>query len=180
MYSISRLKARPGQKLALQPKTPPPSKIHKMAHEQDMKAALAELEASSKPNYTEIAEKYKLGRHALSRRHQGKTTSRADYFSNHRQCLTNIQEEILIDQINRLTDRGMPPTSQMVKNFAEEIIGRAVGKNWAGDFCKRHQSVLKSLYLRNIDNQRVKGEYAPAYKLFFTLVILILALLLVL
>jgi hypothetical protein len=25
-----------------------------MAHEQDMKAALAELEASSKPNYTEI------------------------------------------------------------------------------------------------------------------------------
>jgi hypothetical protein len=46
-----------------------------MAHEQDMKAALAELEASSKPNYTEIAEKYKLKRHALSRRHQGKTTS---------------------------------------------------------------------------------------------------------
>jgi hypothetical protein len=46
-----------------------------MAHEQDMKAALAELEASSKPNYTEIAEKYKLGRHALSWRHQGKTTS---------------------------------------------------------------------------------------------------------
>ena len=82
-----------------------------MAHEQAMKAALAELEASSKPNYTEIAAKHKLGRHALSRRHQGKTTSRADYFSNHRQCLTNVQEEILIDQINHLTDRGMPPTS---------------------------------------------------------------------
>jgi hypothetical protein len=48
-----------------------------MAHEQAMKAALAELEASPKPNYTEIAEKYKLGRHAVSRRHQGKTTSRA-------------------------------------------------------------------------------------------------------
>ena len=65
----------------------------------------------------------------------------------------------------------------MVKNFAEEIIGRAIGKNWAGDFCKRHQSVLKSLYLRNIDNQRVKGEYAPTYKLFFTLVVLPLILL---
>jgi hypothetical protein len=177
-YSISRLKARPGQKLEFRPKTPPPLKTRKMTHEQDMKAALAELEASSKPNYTEIAEKYKLGRHALSLRHQGKTTSQADYFSNHRQCLTNIQEEILIDQINRLTDQGMPPTSQMVKNFAEEIIGRAVGKNWARDFCKRHQLVLKSLYLRNIDNQRVKGEYALAYKLFFTLVTLILVLLL--
>jgi hypothetical protein len=74
----------------------------------------------------------------------------------------------------------MPPTSQMVKNFAEEIIGCAVGKNWARDFFKRHQSVLKSLYLHNIDNQHIKGEYAPAYRLFFTLVILILALLLVL
>ena len=151
-----------------------------MDYEQAMKAALAELESSSKPNYTEVAAKYKLRRYALSRRHQGKTTSRADYFSNHRQCLTNVQEEILIDQINRLTNWGMPPTSQMVKNFAEEIIGRSVGKNWAADFCKRHQTVLKSLYLRNINNQRVKGEYAPAYKLFFTLVMLILVLPLIL
>jgi hypothetical protein len=147
-----------------------------MAHKQAMKAALAALEASSKPNYTEIAEQYKLGRHAVSRRHQGKTTSQAKYVSNHRQCLTDIQEQILIDQINHLTDQGMPPTSQMVKNFAKEIIQCAVGKNWAREFVKRHQSVLKSLYLRNIDNQRVKGEYPPAYKLFFTLVILLLVL----
>ena len=71
----------------------------------------------------------------------------------------------------------MPPTSQMVKNFAEEIIGRTVGKNWARDFCKHHQSVLKSLYLRNIDNQCVKGEYAPVSRLVFTLVALPLILL---
>jgi len=74
----------------------------------------------------------------------------------------------------------MPPTSQMVKNFAKEIIRRDVSKNWARDFCKRYQSVLKSLYLRNINNQRVKGEYPPAYKLFFTLVALPLILLLIL
>jgi len=58
----------------------------------------------------------------------------------------------------------------MVKNFAEEIIGRDVGKNWVGQFVKRHQSELKSLYLRNIDNLRAKGEYGPTYKLFFDLV----------
>ena len=74
----------------------------------------------------------------------------------------------------------MPLTSQMVKNFAKEIIRRDVSKNWARDFYKRYQSVLKSLYLRNIDNQRVKGEYLPAYKLFFTLVALPLILLLIL
>ena len=138
-----------------------------------MKAALAELEASEKPNYSEIARKYNLKRHALSRRHQGQTTSRADYISSHQQCLTNAQEQVLIDQINRLTERGIPPTSKIVKNFAEEIIGRAVGKNWAGEFCKRYSNILKSVYLRNIDNQRVKCEYPPAYKHFYDLVLLL-------
>jgi uncharacterized protein YjaZ len=61
----------------------------------------------------------------------------------------------------------MPPTSQMVKNFAEEVIGRLVGKNWTGQFVKRYEKELKSLYLRNIDNLRVKGEYPRTYKLFF-------------
>ena len=58
----------------------------------------------------------------------------------------------------------------MVKNFAEEIIRRAIGKNWVSDFCRRHKSELKSLYLRNIEHLRVKGEYSPTYKLFFNLV----------
>jgi hypothetical protein len=57
----------------------------------------------------------------------------------------------------------------MVKNFAEEIIGRDVGKNWVGQYCRRHQGEL-NLYLRNIDNLRVRGEYGPTYKLFFDLV----------
>jgi hypothetical protein len=64
----------------------------------------------------------------------------------------------------------MPPTSAIVKNLAEEIRGCAVGKNWVSQFVKRHQDVLKSLYLRNIDNLRVGAEYAPMIKLFFDLV----------
>ena len=62
------------------------------------------------------------------------------------------QEEALIQQINRLTDRGMPPTSGMVRNLAEEVIGRPVGKNWTGDFVKRYKNRLTSVYLRNIDS----------------------------
>jgi hypothetical protein len=61
-----------------------------MAHEQAMKATLAKVEALSKPNYTEIAGKYKLERHTVSWRHQGKTTSQAKYVSNHQQCLIDI------------------------------------------------------------------------------------------
>jgi hypothetical protein len=64
----------------------------------------------------------------------------------------------------------MPPTSHIVKNLAEEIRGRAVGKNWTGQFIQRHKDELKSMYLRNIDNLRVASEYAPMYLLFFNLV----------
>jgi Tc5 transposase DNA-binding domain len=150
--------------------TSPSLNTHKMVNEDDMKKALAEIESSSKPNYTEIAQKHGLVLSTLLRRVQGKTTSRAEFQSQVHQCLTNAQERVLINQVNRLTERGIPPTSQMVKNFAEEMIGHAVGKNWVGEFCRRHKSELKSLYLRNIDNLRVKGEYGPIYKLFYDLV----------
>jgi hypothetical protein len=100
-----------------------------MAHEDDMRKALADAESSSKPNYAEIARKYKLEQTTLSKRARGQTTSREQFQSERHQCLTNAQEHVLINQINRLTDRGIPPTSQIVKNFAEEIIGHAVGKN---------------------------------------------------
>ena len=141
-----------------------------MVNEEDMKKALAAIESSKAPNYSAIARDHHLTRTTLSRRAKGQTTSRQEFQSNVRQCLTNAQERVLIDQINRLTERGIPPTSQMVRNFAEEMIGRAVGKNWVSQFCRRHQSELKSLYLRNIENQRAKGEYGPTYKLFFDLV----------
>ena len=38
-------------------------------------------------------------------------------------------EEVLIHQINRLTDRGLPPTPKIVRNLVKEIISRSIGKN---------------------------------------------------
>ena len=64
----------------------------------------------------------------------------------------------------------MPPTTTIVKNLAEEIRGCAVGKNWTASFVARHKHELKSLYLRSIDNKRIKGEYPPAYEHFYELV----------
>jgi hypothetical protein len=141
-----------------------------MTHEERMEKALAELESCSKPNYAALAKKYELERSTLSRHARGKTTSREEFQSEKHQCLTNAQERVLINQINRLTDQGIPPTSQMVKNFAEEIIGHSVEKNWVGQFTTYYQRELKSLYLCNIDNLCMKGEYASIYKLFFDLV----------
>ena len=64
----------------------------------------------------------------------------------------------------------MPPTSAIIKNLAEEIRGGPVGKNWTSLFLIRHKDELKSQYLSNIDNKRVKGEFPPVYKEFFKLV----------
>jgi hypothetical protein len=69
-----------------------------------------------------------------------------------------------------MTDRGIPPTTQIVRNLAEEIIQRKVGKNWTRDFVKRYRTRLKSLYLFNIDHLRVKAEYGPYFQHFYDLV----------
>ena len=50
------------------------------------------------------------------------------------------------------------------------MIGHEVEKNWISDFCKRYSSKLKSLYLYNIENLYIKGEFGPIYKLFYNLV----------
>ena len=64
----------------------------------------------------------------------------------------------------------MPPTASIVRNLAEEIIGRKVRKNWTGDFARRYKEELKSVYLRNIDKDQVKAECAPIFEHFYNLV----------
>jgi len=141
-----------------------------MVNEQDMKKALDALNAQLIPNYTQTGLKYGIDRITLMRRYKGLCTSRQEATSLYHKLLTDVQEELLIDQINKLTIRGLPPTSHIVRNLAEEIIGREVNKNWTAHFVKRHSSRLKSLYLRNIDNLRMKSEYGPHIQYFFDLV----------
>ena len=45
------------------------------------------------------------------------------------QKLTSIQKEVLIEQVNQLTDQAIPSTPQTVKNLAEELIKAPLGKN---------------------------------------------------
>ena len=142
-----------------------------MVNEEDMKKALDALNVQLLPNYAQVALKFGLQCTTLMRRHQGICTSRASATSQYHKHFTDTQEEVLITQINKLTARGLPPTSHIVKNFAEEIVGCEVNKNWTAHFVKRHSSRLKSLYLRNIDNLRMKSEYGPHIQHFFDLVI---------
>jgi hypothetical protein len=132
--------------------------------------AVAAIRAGKFVDYSKAAAHFGVDRTSVSKRVRGLTKTRQEANSFFLQCLTNDQEEVLIGHINKLTDRGMPPTSQVVHNLAEEIRGCEVGKNWAGQFVKRHKDRLKSLYLRNIDNLRAGAEYAPMFKLFYDIV----------
>src|ERR1700722_13926692 len=144
--------------------------MNNSTHNARIESALADLESQTEPNYRATALKFEVDPTTLWRRYNGQQQSRQAANSEYRQRLTNSQDEVLIRHINKLTDRGIPPTSQIVKNLAEELIGDIVGKNWTSDFVRRHQDRLKSLYLRNIDNLRMKAEYAPLFKQFYNLV----------
>ena len=139
-------------------------------HNARMELAMADLAKQDKLNYKATAKKYSVGRTTLRQRYLGQTLSIQAAASKYRQRLTFIQEETLIKHINSLTNRGLPPTSRIVRNLAEEIIGGPVGKNWTGDFVKRYKSRLTSIHLRNIDSQRIKSEYALLFKQFYDLV----------
>jgi hypothetical protein len=100
----------------------------------DMAKALAELSKETKPNVLGIAKKYKVNRTTLSRHFKGTQRLRSEYLSESRQCLTNAQERVVIDWINRFTERNIPPTSQLVHNVAEEVCGHPINKNWVAMF----------------------------------------------
>ncbi|KAH9213514.1 hypothetical protein DL95DRAFT_390468 [Leptodontidium sp. 2 PMI_412] len=50
-------------------------------------------------------------------------------FKYDRTSISKRIQKVLIDRINYLTDRGLPPTSSIVKSLIKEIKGSAVGKN---------------------------------------------------
>ena len=103
--------------------------------EMQMQLALDACRAVDKPKFSAIAREFPpVNRQTLKRRFLGEQESRAQSNSAHRQNLTAEQEEQLILHINMLTNRSLPPTSYIVRNLAEEMICRKVGKNWIGQF----------------------------------------------
>ena len=92
-----------------------------MDHEARIQAAITDLESQERVNYAATAKKWNIDRSTLSRRHRGETGSNQDANSYARRQLTDTQEKTLIQYINKLSNRGLPPTPQIVKNLAEEI-----------------------------------------------------------
>jgi len=135
--------------------------------------ALEDIRKQTIPNFSSTARRFQVNRITLVRRFKGTQQNRRIASSETKQCLSLAQEETLIRFINNLTDRSLPPTSQIVHNVAEELIKRPVHKSWVSDFVKRYKDRLSAVYLRTIDNKRVKADFIPSLERFYKLVSLI-------
>jgi len=134
-----------------------------------IEAALAAIASEEDPNYAAVAEKYGCDRSTLSRRHRGITGSKTDARSS-KSLLSMQQQKDLVNYINRLTARGLPPTHSMVANFAQDICHKSPGKNWVTRFIRSNRDELSSGYLTGQDLSRKKADNIYQYKLYFELV----------
>ena len=142
-----------------------------MVNERDIQLALADLESQEVPNYLATARKYDIQHTTLMRRHKHHTKSNAEATSTFRRLLTDEQEEVLVQRINHLSDRGMPPTPRIVKNLVEEMVKQPVGENWVLRFRERHKYRITSVYLRAIDQTRQVADNSMHFNHFYQNVI---------
>ena len=99
-----------------------------------LEAALKNLNIQDVPNFRGMIKKFGVVEFILRRKFKGQPVFKHEAVSMYEQKLTDVQEESLIKQINKLTDKGIFSTRTMVKNFAEKIIKDSMGKNWTNEF----------------------------------------------
>ena len=141
-----------------------------MVNETQIQLALADLKAQSNHKYRPTAKKYGVDRNTLKRRHELETASYTETHSKGQSLLTNGEEALLIEHIEKLADRGILYSPQIIENLAVGIAKRSLGGRWVERFIKRHQDQLKSIYIRNIDHARKIADNSRDFEHYFNLV----------
>ena len=118
--------------------------------------------------WSKIAEKYGVVRSTLSRRYRRETQSREEQ-AIAQQKLTPQQEEELVRYIEELTGRHIPPTREMIANFASAVTQEPVSESWVTSFINRHGIHLISRYSTGMDSNRHNADSYVKYKLYFNL-----------
>ena len=94
-----------------------------MVNNEAISIAIDDLESQETPNITATAKTYQIDPSTLWRRYNGRTVSHAEARSRSTMLLTNAQESVLVEYINKLCARGMHPTPQIVESLVVEILG---------------------------------------------------------
>ncbi len=136
-----------------------------------IEAAIAAIESRDPTesfSYRKIAKEYGVVRSTLTRRHQAISVPHKVKAINQRK-LSPQQEQELIRYIQKLTKRGLPPTRQMIQNFAASIARTSVSIGWVDQFIKRNSTELISRWATGIDSNRHKADSGAKYRLYFQL-----------
>jgi hypothetical protein len=139
-----------------------------MAPIDDAIAAIEARELGEDIVYQKYADKYGVNRSTLSRRHRRVTRSNQDHAAS-RQALNTTEESELVEYIKKLTEQGLPPTREMIRNFTEAVHPRRLSEAWVTRFLHRHQLDLTARWQKGLDRQRHQADSIPKYTSYFDL-----------
>jgi hypothetical protein len=80
------------------------------------------LKAQKQPNIAAASTQFKILRTTLSARFHGQRVSHKEATANTRLKLSSAQKKTLITFINKLSKRGLSPTSRIIRNLARELL----------------------------------------------------------
>jgi hypothetical protein len=139
-----------------------------------MDAINAAIEAieSRKPDasfsYRAVAKQFGVDRMTLSRRHRGAQQTVAAKHKE-QQLLNPQQEAELVVYIERCTERGLPPTREMVRNFASAVAKWEASDAWVTRFLHCHHVDLTVKWSAGLDRDRYQADSYYKYDLYFQL-----------
>lgn len=140
-----------------------------MAPIDDAIAEIQSLAPREHFSYQKIADRHNVWRSTLSRRHRGVSASLDN--KNWKQRKLNTHEEAeVVQYIQDLTNRHLPSTRNMIRNFACQIAKNYLFESWVTRFINRHKIQFISKRATGMDQCRHAADLAGKYKLYFDLV----------
>jgi hypothetical protein len=119
-------------------------------------------------SYRAVAKQFGVDRTTLSRRHRGAQQTVAAKHEE-QQLLNPQQEAELVVYIERCTERGLPPTREMVRNFASAVAKWEASDAWVTRILHRHHVDLTVKWSAGLDCNRHQADSHYKYDLYFQL-----------
>ena len=136
-----------------------------------MEAALTAIESAEpgkKPSYRALAKQYGVSRSTLARRHQGRQAPQEAKNTSQKK-LSPPQEAELVQYIKDLSVKGLPPTREMIQNYASSIADEPVSRAWVTRFLHRNGKDLIYKWTKGMDSNRHKADSRTKYEAYFDL-----------
>jgi hypothetical protein len=118
-------------------------------------------------SYRTVAKIFGVDRTTLSRRHQGSQQSRATK-EPHQRALSPQQEQALLRHLDKLIERRLPPTREMMRNFALVIAYQEISESWVTRFLRNNDRLI-SKWSKAMDAVRYYADSHLKYWLYFDL-----------